>query len=197
MAAEGPFLELLRRIRAGDETAALALHATYAEQLRRIIRVQLTQPALRRQMDSLDICQSVFADFFVRTALGQYDLESPTELLRLLATMARHRVVYHAQKRRAARRGIRRVEAGAIEDFALTSSGGTPNQIVSARELLRQCQKRLSAEERSLVDRRRSGQGWEEIAAAVGRSADAVRKQYKRAIERVSGDLGIEELSHG
>ena len=99
MAAEGPFLELLHRIRAGDETAALALHATYAEQLRRIIRVQLTQPALRRQMDSLDICQSIFADFFVRTALGQYDLQSPTELLRLLATMAHHRVIYHAQSR--------------------------------------------------------------------------------------------------
>ena len=79
----------------------------------------------------------------------------------------------------------------------LTGSGGTPSQIVSARELLRQCQERLSAEERSLADRRRSGQGWEEIAAAVGRSADAVRKQYERAIKCVSGDLGIEELSHG
>jgi RNA polymerase sigma-70 factor (ECF subfamily) len=195
MTAEGPFLELLRRIRAGDETAAVELHATYAEQLQRIIRVQLTQPALRRQMDSLDICQSVFADFFVRTALGQYDLQSPSELLKLLATMARHRLIHHAQKQKAARRDIRRVEAGAIEDFALAGSGGTPSQIVSAREILQECHARLSADERELVERRRSGQSWDEIAAAVGKSAEAVRKQYERGLKRVSGELGIEDFA--
>jgi RNA polymerase sigma-70 factor (ECF subfamily) len=196
MAADGPFLELLGRIRAGDETAALELHATYAEQLQRIIRVQLTQPALRRQMDSIDICQSVFADFFLRTALGQYDLQSPSELLKLLATMARHRLIYHAQKQRAARRDIRRVEAGAIEDFSLAGGGGTPSQIVSARELLQQCQERLNNDERLLLDRRRSGQSWDEIAAAVGKSPEAVRKQYERAIKRVSGELGMEEFAN-
>jgi hypothetical protein len=63
VAAEGTFLEVMQRVRAGDETAALELHATYADQLQRIIRVRLTQPALRRQMDSIDICQSVLADF--------------------------------------------------------------------------------------------------------------------------------------
>jgi DNA-directed RNA polymerase specialized sigma24 family protein len=125
VAAEGTFLEVMQRVRAGDETAALELHATYADQLQRIIRVRLTQPALRRQMDSIDICQSVFADFFVRTALGQYDLQSPTELIKLLATMARNRLIYHAQKQRAARRDIRRVEAGAVEDFALPGGEGS------------------------------------------------------------------------
>jgi RNA polymerase sigma-70 factor (ECF subfamily) len=195
--ADGPFLELLGRIRAGDETAAVELHAAYAEQLQRIIRVQLTQPALRRQMDSLDICQSVFADFFVRTALGQYDLQSPTELLKLLATMARHRLIYHAQKQKAARRDIRRIEAGPIEDFALAGDGGTPSQIVSARELLRECHERLSDDERALLERRRSGQSWDEIAAAIGKSSEAVRKQYERAIKRVSGELGLEDFSDG
>ena len=125
VAAEGTFLEVMQRVRAGDETAALELHATYADQLQRIIRVRLTQPALRRQMDSIDICQSVFADFFVRTALGQYDLQSPTELIKLLATMARNRLIYHAQKQRAARRDIRRVEGGAVEDFALPGGEGS------------------------------------------------------------------------
>jgi RNA polymerase sigma factor (sigma-70 family) len=197
MVAEGAFQELMQRVRAGDETAAVELHATYADQVQRIIRVRLTQPALRRQMDSLDICQSVFADFFVRTALGQYDLKSPTELIKLLATMARHRLIHHAQKQRAARRDVRRVEAGAVEDFALPGGGGTPSQIVSARELLQQCQERLTDEERSLLEQRRAGHGWEEIAKATGRSAEAVRKQYERAIKRVSGELGMEEFADG
>jgi RNA polymerase sigma factor (sigma-70 family) len=197
VATETMFLELMQRVRAGDESAALELHATYADQLQRIIRVRLTQPALRRQMDSIDICQSVFADFFVRTALGEYDLRSPTELIKLLATMGRHRLIQHAQKQRAARRDIRRIEGGAVEDFAIPGGDGTPSQIVSARELLQRCQDRLTDDERALLEQRRDGYGWQEIAAATGKSAEAVRKQYERAIKRISGELGRGEFSDG
>jgi len=192
VAADGTFLKLMQRVRAGEETAALELHATYADQLQRIIRVRLTEPALRRQMDSLDICQSVFADFFVRTALGQYDLQSSSELIKLLVTMARNRLIYHTQKQTAARRDIRRLEGRAVEDFPLIGGEGTPSQIVSAGELLHQCQARLTADERALLEQRRAGQGWDEIAGASGKSAEAVRKQFERAIKRVSTELGME-----
>ena len=47
-------------------------------------RLRLTDPRLRRQYDSLDICQSVLASFFVRAAAGQYDLDRPEQLLKLL-----------------------------------------------------------------------------------------------------------------
>ena len=33
----------------------------------------------------MDICQSVMASFFVRAALGQYQLNTPEQLLNLLA----------------------------------------------------------------------------------------------------------------
>jgi RNA polymerase sigma factor (sigma-70 family) len=192
---DGAFLQLMQQLRVGDEKAALELHGLYAEQLQRIVRVRLTQPALRRQMDSIDICQSVFADFFVRAAMGQYDPRSPAELLRLLAAMARHRLIYHAKKQKAARRDVRRVEGGAIEDFALAGAGGTPSQIISARELLQQCQQRLNEEERSLLEMRRAGRGWDEIGLAVGKSGEAVRKQFGRTMKRVSDELGMEEFA--
>ena len=32
---------------------------------------------LRRLFDSMDISQSVFASFFIRAALGQYELDRP------------------------------------------------------------------------------------------------------------------------
>jgi len=192
---DSPFLQLMQQLRVGDEKAALELHGLYAEQLQRIVRVRLTQPALRRQMDSIDICQSVFADFFVRAAMGQYDPRSPAELLRLLAAMARHRLIYHAKKQKAARRDVRRVEGGAIEDFALAGAGGTASQIISARELLQQCQQRLNEEERSLLEMRRAGRGWDEIGLAVGKSGEAVRKQFGRTMKRVSDELGMEEFA--
>jgi RNA polymerase sigma factor (sigma-70 family) len=192
---DGAFLQLVQRLRAGDEGAALELHSLYAEQLQRIVRVRLTQPGLRRQMDSIDICQSVFADFFMRTAMGQYDPRTPAELLSLLATMARHRLFYHSKKQKAARRDVRRVEGGAIEDLSLAGDGQTPSQIISAKELLQQCQQRLTDEERSLLEMRRAGHSWDEVGQAVGKSAEAVRKQFERTIKRVSGELGIEEFA--
>ncbi|HET6323979.1 MAG TPA: sigma-70 family RNA polymerase sigma factor [Planctomycetaceae bacterium] len=194
MATDVPFVELMQRVRAGDQNAALELHAAYAEQLQRIVRVRLTQPALRRQFDSLDICQSVFADFFVRTALGQYDLRSPEEFMKLLATMARNRLFHHSSKQRAARRDFRRIEGGPIEDFALPGADATPSRIVSSKELLKCAEDRLTEEERRLVQRRRNGETWEEIAASTGRSAEAMRKQYERALNRVSAELGMGQL---
>ena len=97
------FRQLMARVRAGDQDAALEMHQLYGEHVQRIVRVRMTNQGLRRQMDSMDICQSVFADFFVRMALGQYDLNSPSELMRLLATMARNRLFHHSDKQRAAR----------------------------------------------------------------------------------------------
>ena len=72
------FAEFIRRIRAGDEQAAMDLVVRYEPAIRRAVRVRLRDPRLRRLVESVDICQSVFASFFVRTSLGQYDLDSPT-----------------------------------------------------------------------------------------------------------------------
>ncbi len=41
---------------------------------------------------------------------------------------------------------------------------------------------------------RRAGRGWDEIGLAVGKSAEAVRKQFGRTMKRVSGELGMEEF---
>ena len=41
------------------------------------MRIHLRDVRLRRVLDSTDICQSVLASFFVRAALGQYDLDTP------------------------------------------------------------------------------------------------------------------------
>ena len=191
MASDVSFVQLMQRVRAGDEHAALELHAAYAEEVQRFVRVRLTHPGLRRQLDSADICQSVFADFFVRACLGQFDLNSPAELMKLLATMARNRLFDHARKQKAARRDIGRVEGGPIENFAVAGVEATPSRIVSAKELLESAQKLLSEEEIALVERRRNGEPWEAIASSTGRSAEALRKQYKRALDRVSAQLGM------
>ena len=67
--------------------------------------MRLHDPRLYRLFDSMDICQSVFSSFFVRAALGQYELDQPVQLLRLLTAMSRKKLIDHAREQQAARRG--------------------------------------------------------------------------------------------
>jgi len=110
--------------------------------VRRAARVRLVDPRLGRVLDSMDICQSVMASFFVRAALGQYELNSPDQLLKLLATMARNKLANQAHGQRAARRDLRRVEGGGDEAAAVAGHGATPSREVSARELLNEARER-------------------------------------------------------
>src|SRR5689334_8009854 len=74
VSAETPFRKLIRRVRAGDQDAATELVRQYEPAIRRVVRVRLTDTRLRAALDSMDVCQSVLATFFVRAALGQYEL---------------------------------------------------------------------------------------------------------------------------
>src|SRR4051794_23122623 len=88
MSADPAFPDLIRRVRAGEPQAAAELVCRYEPEIRRFIRVRLTDPHLRRTLDSVDISQSVLAAFFVRVIAGQFDLEEPSQLIKLLVTMA-------------------------------------------------------------------------------------------------------------
>src|SRR4051794_7874124 len=92
-----PYDELIRRVRARDEDAAAELIRRYEPAIRRAVRVRLADARLGSLLDSMDICQSVLKSFFVRAATGQYELETPEQLLKLLATMARNKLTNRAR----------------------------------------------------------------------------------------------------
>jgi RNA polymerase sigma-70 factor (ECF subfamily) len=187
------FRALIRRVRAGDQEAAAELVRRYEATIRRVARVRLGDASLRHLFDSLDVAQSVFGSFFVRAALGQYDLDTPEQLRKLLVSMTRKKVVNLARQAGAARRDFRRIEKGSPEDRQCAAQGRGPSQEVAARELLDQLRQRLSPQERELADQRAAGRGWSEIAAERGVSAEALRKQLRRAVDRVAAELGIDE----
>jgi RNA polymerase sigma-70 factor (ECF subfamily) len=194
MSDENAFQDLIRRVRAGDAAAAGELVRTYEPAIRRAARVRLVDKRLGRVLDSMDICQSVLASFFVRAALGQYELDKPEQLLKLLATMARNKLADHARQEQAGRRDNRRTEAGSAEDRQLAASGPTPSQQVAAKEIFHEVHRRLTPDERILADHRAQGREWIEIAAEVGGTPEALRKRLSRAIDRVAGELGLDEL---
>ena len=69
--------------------------------------------------------------------------------------------------------------------------------MAAGRDLLEALRGRLTPEERELADRRGAGQGWAEIAAALGGTVDGRRMQLKRAIDRVAPELGLEDAGEG
>src|SRR6516165_10385656 len=102
----------MRRVRAGDGAAAEQLVRRYEPTIRRVVRVRLVDARLQRLFDSMDICQSVFGSFFVHAALGDYDLNTPEQLLGLLVSMSRKKVIDKSRRAGAARRDYRRMTEG-------------------------------------------------------------------------------------
>jgi len=82
MSADLSFDELIRRVGGGDEQAAAQLVRDFEPVVRRVLRSRLWGARARREFDSMDICQSVLAIFFVRVAAGQYDLKEPDDLIK-------------------------------------------------------------------------------------------------------------------
>lgn len=191
---ETSFHDLIARVRGGDSEAATELVRSYEPAIRRIVRLRLTDSRLRRAFDSMDVCQSVFGSFFVRAALGQYELTSPEQLLKLLSQMARHKVTDRMRHERAERRDAGRMQRDA--DAAHVSSGeASPSREIAGRELLAEFRRRLSADERELADWRAQGREWSDIARERGDSPEALRKRLARALDRVSAELGLGEAS--
>jgi RNA polymerase sigma-70 factor (ECF subfamily) len=190
MSVEPSFADFIRRIRAGDPQAAAELVQRHEPAIRMEVRLRLSDPRLRRLFDSMDVCQSVLASFFVRAAAGQYDLAEPSQLIRLLVAMARNKLAMQVRRQRSARRDHRRNEGlGEAEPPAADRS---PSQVVAGRELLAELRQRLTEEERRLADLRTGGLAWAEVAAEMGGTAQARRKQFERALDRVARELGLE-----
>jgi RNA polymerase sigma-70 factor (ECF subfamily) len=198
MAESSEFTEFIRRIRAGDDQAARDLVARYEPVVRREVRVRLRDRRLFSRFDPTDICQSVMASFFVRAAAGQFDLEHPEQLLRLLVTMAQNKLAKQVRVHRADRRDYRRSEVHDLEHLeGRAAASPSPSRLVAGRELLEKFLHRLTADERQLADLRAQGYDWAEIAGRIGGTPGARSKQLARALDRVERQLEKRETGHG
>jgi len=189
------FQELMCRVQAGDADAAAELVREYEPDIRLEIRVRLRvqDGRVRRMLDSMDITQSVLASFFAGVTVGRFVPEHPKQLVGLLVTMARNKLLTQVRHQRQERRDARRKESfnAAVHDVA--DNGETPSQIVANGELLSEFRKRLSVEERKLSDQRGDGRPWTAIATDHGGTAEGRRKQLERAFERIVRELDLHD----
>jgi RNA polymerase sigma-70 factor (ECF subfamily) len=187
------FEELIRRVRAWDQQAATELVRRYEPMIRRTVRFRLADARLDNLLESMDISQSVLKSFFVRAAAGQFDLETPEQLLRLLATMAKNKLISASRRHRTLRRGGDHRVASIENPEWLVEPAPGPGPEVAARDLLQEVLRRLSPDERRLQELRNDGHDWATIASRLGGSPEALRKQLSRAIDRVAEQLGLDD----
>jgi hypothetical protein len=167
---EPEYVDFIRRIRQGDQRAAEELVRRYEPQIRTEIRswLRMRDSRLQRVFDSMDICQSVLADFFTQSARGEFELDEPSQLVRLLIGMAKKKLADRVRFHQRRRRDVR---------------------IVAGRELVEMLWGRFSEEERALAEMRAGGDDWATIALILGGTAEARRKQLNRAVTRAAGGL--------
>ena len=189
-----PHGDLIARLRAGDAGAANELVREYEPVIRSLVRVWLRRQddRLRRLFDSMDVCQSVLASFFVRAAAGQYDLDQPGQLTAVLVQIARHKLSCAVRKQTARRRDVRRTAGSDLNGVEVATADPTPIARFASRELLEEVRRWLSEEERQIADRRGEGSDWAAIAAELGGTPDGRRMQLARALDRVTDQLGLD-----
>lgn len=186
-----PFIDYVNRLRAGDTASLEELVSRYTPVIRLEARMRLRSAHLRAVLDSMDICQSVLKSFFLRAAAGQFDIDRPEDLRRLLVKMACNKSLEAARKEYADKRDIRR-SVGLGDEANQLAGGDDPVGEVEWQELLIRGRQMLSPAEQSIAEGRSAGKSWDELASALGGTPDQLRMQFSRAQDRVASALGLE-----
>lgn len=185
------FENFIERIRRGDSSAAEDLMRQYEPLVRRQVRMHMSDSRMTRMYESVDYSQSVFASFFLRAVGGQFDLNEPQDLVRLLVTMTRNKIASSARKLLSDKRDGARRDADTQTFLQHPAQEDSPSQVVSFRELLELARQHLSEEERAMAELRQEGLSWDEIARRLGGQSQARRMQFSRALERVATELDL------
>jgi RNA polymerase sigma-70 factor (ECF subfamily) len=187
------FETLIGRVRAGDAEAAAELVKQLEAAIRVAVRIRLFDPVLRRQLDSMDICQSVLASFFVRVAAGQYDLRHPSQLVALLTKMAHNKLKLHVGYNLLQCRDVRRLSDTSQHALELASSAPGPARQAEGRELLRRAWQHMDGTMREIATYRLNGETWDVVASKMGGTGESRRKQYQRGMDEIARVLGIDD----
>lgn len=190
------FQQLIARTRDDDQQAAEELMRLYEPHVRRAIRFRMRNRALRQFVDSIDISQSVMTNFFVRLKSGDLETETPEQLISLLVRMARNRVIDWVRKSQTLRSDCRRQTILTdihVEQISLRDRSSSAESQVDGAELMDEVRRRLNSTDRRLLDQRSQDVPWQTIACEENRSAEALRIQLRRSLQRVAVDLGLLE----
>jgi RNA polymerase sigma-70 factor, ECF subfamily len=187
--------DLLSAARAGSRDALGELLESYRLYLTRVARDRL-DPRLQPKGDQSDLVQETFRD--AQKAFGQFHGTTEQELLLWLRQMLVHRIGRFARKYRdTQKRSTGRELSLDPNDSAAApvyrSDQPTPSAEAVANEqseALQDALARLPHEYREVILMRyRDGLPFDQIGRALGRTSEAARKLWGRAVERLREEM--------
>ncbi|MCI0680778.1 MAG: sigma-70 family RNA polymerase sigma factor [Gemmataceae bacterium] len=173
------FVRLIAKVQAGDETAARKLYERYGPVIVSAVRRRL-DARLRSKFDSIDFAQDVWASFFTNV-IDKYELSTPQQLVGLLTTMARNKVL-QTQRRRTQRQKYNIEREASLQGRAelVPAAQQTPSQIVMDKEAWDRLLARQPPVYRRILLLLREGFPHEKIADDLGLSLKTVQRVIRK-----------------
>lgn len=176
------FGALLARARAGDDQAVRDLLLSFEADVRLMVRVRLPK-ALRGQFDSMDFVQDVWQSVFGHLGESSDDFESSGHFRGYLAGVVRNKVLEEFRRRtRTQKYDVGREEPlyvyrnGRAQPRAVAAQDPTPSEQMQADDRFRQLVSGRPAIEFRMVELRRQGLTFLEIAAELKINERTVRR---------------------
>ena len=180
---------LVRRLRAGSESAADRLYLRYVARLRGLARAKLSAE-LAGRVDPDDIVQSVFRRFFQAARDDDYTAPAGEDLWDLLLVITLNRVRSEHKYQTAAKRDVRRTAQRREVDDPLAAIADRDESANSALHLhVAEMLEKLPVDHRRAVECRMDGYEVIEIARSLGRSKRTCERMLQEAREMLRAAL--------
>jgi len=181
--------ELVRRVRAGDEAAARLLFERHLPALRAKARARLPR-TLRGKVAESDVVQDAWLAAFLD--VGRFEDRGDGSFEKWLQKILRHKLLDEVRRHaRVGKRDARREERLATDASVVDAGQPSPSVEVAAAEqaaALREAIDELASDHATVLRLvHQEGLTLVEAGARMGRSADAVRKLYGRALVQLGG----------
>jgi RNA polymerase sigma-70 factor (ECF subfamily) len=185
------FAGLLARVRSGDQEAASVLLHRFEHDVRMMVRVRLPR-ALRSQFDSMDFVQAVWQSVLTGPNQDLDRFANEKHFLGFLSGVARNKVLEEHRRRTQTRKYdvgreeplfIRRGDREVLREVATPDP--TPSQKVQEKDRFRQLVADRSPQEAEIIELRRRGMTFEEIAEQTGLNERSVRRVIEALRQRL------------
>jgi RNA polymerase sigma-70 factor (ECF subfamily) len=193
--------ELVRRAREGDGAALRSLFGRHRDRLEARVRRRLST-AILRKVSAADVLQEAYLTAHER--LSDFEDRGDGSFGRWLGRIVDHKLMHAVRRfagtdKRAAAGEVTR--GGRCETGNFPGRGPTPSQLAIAGELRERTRRALAAlpeDHRRILDLRQEEHlSLDEAAERLGRTREATRKLYSRALARLAELLGIGKEASG
>jgi RNA polymerase sigma-70 factor (ECF subfamily) len=188
---DGDLAGLIERVKSGDEAAIRDLIQRFERDVRTIVRVRLPQ-SLRSQFDSMDFVQAVWQSVLTKDAQDLGRFTNARHFRGFLEGVARNKVYEeHRRRTRTRKYSVQREEPLYVRrgdremPREVAASDPSPSQDAQARERFAQLVAGRSPEEAEVVDLRRRGLTYDEIAERTGLNERSVRRIIEAIRQRM------------